>query len=260
MKITHQTKEFGNIPLLARNTLTVSVGYRLRRRLAHAEAFNLAHRRIARRKQGPRTNRSPGTSRERFCCTDAFHRIPRATRVQQRTVASAENSDMVLGLNFDLLDQLSFYGAYHRHPVNKAIHLVFVPCIIWSALVWMAGYVPEAAEGVSLAGASIGLFAFVVVGAAYLTFQEQQSKKSIEEEDTKPRLPTLAELVAEVEQLKAHAAETERAHEALRAEVVALRRENEALRAESARQRGVSVDSLEGTALPVAVGDVRPRA
>ena len=49
----------------------------------------------------------------------------------------------------------------------------------------------------SLAGASIGLFAFVVVGAAYLTFQEQQSKKSIEEEDTKPRLPTLAELEAE---------------------------------------------------------------
>ena len=68
----------------------------------------------------------------------------------------------------------------------------------------------------------------------------------------------IAELVAEVEQLKAHAAETALAHEALRAEVSALRRENEALRAESARQRGVSVDSLEGTALPVAVGDVRP--
>ena len=63
--------------------------------------------------------------------------------------------------------------------------------------------------------------------------------------------------MAEVEQLKAHAAETELAHEALRAEVSALRRENEDLRA---RQRGVSVDSLEGTALPVAVGDVRPRA
>ena len=49
----------------------------------------------------------------------------------------------------------------------------------------------------SLAGASIGLFIFVVGGAAYLTFQEQQSKKSIEEEDTKPRLPTLAELEAQ---------------------------------------------------------------
>ena len=135
--------------------------------MAHAEAFNLVHRRIARREQGPPTNRSPGTSRERFCCTDAFHRIPRATRVQQRTVASAENSDMVLGLNFDLLDQLSFYGAYHRHPVNKAIHLVFVPCIIWSALVWMAGYVPEAAEGVSLAGAfrAIGVPRFLASAA-----------------------------------------------------------------------------------------------
>ena len=178
MKITHQTKEFGNIPLLARNSLTVSVGYRLRRRLAHAEAFNLAHRRIARRKQGPRTNRSPGTSRERFCCTDAFHRIPRATRVQQRTVASAENSDMVLGLNFDLLDQLSFYGAYHRHPVNKAIHLVFVPCIIWSALVWMAGYVPEAAEGVSLAGAfrAIGVPRFLASAAVPNSARSRSSR------------------------------------------------------------------------------------
>ena len=74
---------------------------------------------------------------------------------------------MVLGLNFDLLDQLSFYGAYHRHPVNKAIHLVFVPCIIWSALVWMAGYVPEAAEGVSLAGAfrAIGVPRFLASAA-----------------------------------------------------------------------------------------------
>jgi uncharacterized membrane protein YGL010W len=60
---------------------------------------------------------------------------------------------MVLGLNFDLLDQLSFYGAYHRHPVNKAIHLVFVPLIVWSALVWMAGYVPKGLEDASLAGA-----------------------------------------------------------------------------------------------------------
>ena len=44
----------------------------------------------------------------------------------------------MLGFNFDLLDQLSFYGSYHRHPVNKLIHLVCVPGIAWSALVWFA--------------------------------------------------------------------------------------------------------------------------
>ena len=133
--------------------------------MAHAEAFNLIHRRIARREQGPPTNRSPGTSRERFCCAPKLsigYPAPPA-------FGNARCSDMVLGLglNFDLLDQLSFYGAYHRHPVNKAIHLVFVPCIIWSALVWMAGYVPEAAEGVSLAGAfrAIGVPRFLASAA-----------------------------------------------------------------------------------------------
>ena len=44
----------------------------------------------------------------------------------------------MFGFNLDLLDQLSFYGSYHRHPVNKLIHLVCVPGIAWSALVWFA--------------------------------------------------------------------------------------------------------------------------
>ncbi|TFK92993.1 DUF962-domain-containing protein [Polyporus arcularius HHB13444] len=31
--------------------------------------------------------------------------------------------------------QLTFYGAYHDHPVNVAIHMIFVPAILWSSLV-----------------------------------------------------------------------------------------------------------------------------
>ncbi|KAH9850083.1 DUF962-domain-containing protein [Lenzites betulinus] len=31
--------------------------------------------------------------------------------------------------------QLTFYGAYHDHPVNVAIHMVFVPTILWTALI-----------------------------------------------------------------------------------------------------------------------------
>ena len=34
-----------------------------------------------------------------------------------------------------LLDQLTFYGSYHRDTRNKAIHLVCVPLIAWSVLV-----------------------------------------------------------------------------------------------------------------------------
>ncbi|CDO74546.1 hypothetical protein BN946_scf184632.g3 [Trametes cinnabarina] len=36
---------------------------------------------------------------------------------------------------FDVKKQLTFYGAYHNHPVNIAIHTVFVPAILWSSLV-----------------------------------------------------------------------------------------------------------------------------
>ncbi|KAH9927108.1 DUF962-domain-containing protein [Epithele typhae] len=31
--------------------------------------------------------------------------------------------------------QLTFYGAYHDHPVNVAIHMVFVPVLLWTGLV-----------------------------------------------------------------------------------------------------------------------------
>ena len=45
------------------------------------------------------------------------------------------------GLNFDLMEQLSFYGSYHSRPGNQAIHFVFVPLIHWTITVWLA-YAP----------------------------------------------------------------------------------------------------------------------
>ena len=57
----------------------------------------------------------------------------------------------MFGFNLDLLDQLSFYGSYHRHPVNKLIHLVCVPGIAWSVLVWFAATGPLV-QGVNLGG------------------------------------------------------------------------------------------------------------
>lgn len=46
-----------------------------------------------------------------------------------------------LGFNFDLRDQLTFYGSYHSNPLNQAIHFVFVPAILWTVAVWLA-YTP----------------------------------------------------------------------------------------------------------------------
>ena len=42
----------------------------------------------------------------------------------------------IFGLNTDLLQQLTFYGSYHRNKWNQAIHFVFVPLILWAFAVW----------------------------------------------------------------------------------------------------------------------------
>ncbi len=41
----------------------------------------------------------------------------------------------------DLAEQMSTYAAYHRHPVNKVIHYIFVPAIVWTLMVFL-GLVP----------------------------------------------------------------------------------------------------------------------
>jgi len=43
---------------------------------------------------------------------------------------------------FDIRKQLTFYGSYHSHPVNVAIHIFGVPLLLWSALV-MATTIPS---------------------------------------------------------------------------------------------------------------------
>jgi len=43
-----------------------------------------------------------------------------------------------------LAAQLAFYGAYHHHKGNRAIHLVFVPTLVWTAAVMVATAVPGA--------------------------------------------------------------------------------------------------------------------
>lgn len=80
----------------------------------------------------------------------------------------------MVGLNFNLLDQLTFYGAYHTNKWNQVrrrstavpassprhagssphgllpvlvcsvqlIHFIFVPAIVWSAGVWLAASGP----------------------------------------------------------------------------------------------------------------------
>lgn len=54
-----------------------------------------------------------------------------------------------------LVEQMSVYAAYHRDPTNKAIHFLFVPLIIWSAmgLLIQAGSVTLGALEVTLAHA-----------------------------------------------------------------------------------------------------------
>jgi len=39
---------------------------------------------------------------------------------------------------FDVNHQLVFYGAYHANPINIAIHMIFVPCIIWCMQVFLS--------------------------------------------------------------------------------------------------------------------------
>jgi uncharacterized membrane protein YGL010W len=37
---------------------------------------------------------------------------------------------------------LVFYGSYHNNKINQLIHIIFVPLILWTALVWLS-YTPQ---------------------------------------------------------------------------------------------------------------------
>lgn len=34
--------------------------------------------------------------------------------------------------------QLTFYASYHSHPINVAIHMICIPIILWSFLLYLA--------------------------------------------------------------------------------------------------------------------------
>jgi 2-hydroxy fatty acid dioxygenase len=48
----------------------------------------------------------------------------------------------ILGFNFNLLDQLTFYGSYHANKWNQLIHFFFVPLILGTASVWLCATGP----------------------------------------------------------------------------------------------------------------------
>lgn len=66
-----------------------------------------------------------------------------------------------------IADHMSFYEAYHRHPLNKLTHFVGIPAIVFSILVPL-GWISVELGGVTLTGA------MVLVGVAlgyYLLLQ-----------------------------------------------------------------------------------------
>ncbi|ORZ40163.1 hypothetical protein BCR44DRAFT_62256 [Catenaria anguillulae PL171] len=40
---------------------------------------------------------------------------------------------------FNIEEQFVFYGAYHNNGWNKFVHIICVPMIMWSVMVWLAG-------------------------------------------------------------------------------------------------------------------------
>jgi len=64
-----------------------------------------------------------------------------------------------MGLNFNLEDQLAFYGEYHNNKWNQLIHVLFVPLIWWSAVVFTchSGPLVEAYPTLSSLLGTVGL-------------------------------------------------------------------------------------------------------
>lgn len=71
------------------------------------------------------------------------------TRINATCSDRKAPSTMTL-IGFNLVEELTFYGAYHNNPVNQLIHFIFVPLILWTVAVWLA-YTPALFE-LDLAG------------------------------------------------------------------------------------------------------------
>jgi len=57
------------------------------------------------------------------------------------------------------------YGRYHQHPVNKAIHWICVPLVVWSVLGMLSAASPLAA--VAVIAATILFYLFLSVPLAF---------------------------------------------------------------------------------------------
>lgn len=65
-------------------------------------------------------------------------------------------------------DHMSFYVAYHRHPLNKLTHFVGIPMIVFSILV------PLSWPGLTIGGVGITLaMALIAVVLTYYTFLDR---------------------------------------------------------------------------------------
>ena len=42
-----------------------------------------------------------------------------------------------MGLTLDLEGHLVFFGSYHNNLINKIIHLIFIPTMTWTILLWL---------------------------------------------------------------------------------------------------------------------------
>ncbi len=64
-----------------------------------------------------------------------------------------------------LSDQMAVYAAYHRHPVNRGIHFLGIPAIVWSIMVFLAFIPLFESAGIAVTGAHV---AIVILLAYYL--------------------------------------------------------------------------------------------
>jgi uncharacterized membrane protein YGL010W len=65
--------------------------------------------------------------------------------------------------NMDIAEQLASYGAYHSHPMNQLIHVIFIPVIVFTLMVFVS-YLPPAWNASAEQQGIIGNYASVVIG------------------------------------------------------------------------------------------------
>jgi len=84
--------------------------------------------------------------------------------------ASLFISIVVASLGFDVVnDALSFYGVYHRDPINQLIHFVFVPCITWTYGIMFA-HTSILPIGIELPGVPLHYISYSTLSLAYYAY------------------------------------------------------------------------------------------